>query len=157
MLKLLLCSAFIAPCFIIPLSGMSSEVQDVSYETTSFEEALIEPEFEQLDKCQSAELDIFFHENYITLHSAEYLAEGIKLSEVCDNANFIITPIIPSSSHINADDVVNTHTDELSLILKAHGISSTVAKPNVQTEFNSLSANGRTATLKIVFAEGDNA
>lgn len=156
MLKLLLCSAFIAPCIILPFTG-NAKSQMVSFETTSYEEAYVEPEFEQLENCEAAELDVFFHENYITSHSAEYIAEGIELSGICGDASFIITPIIPSASHVSASEVLTTQTRELSLILKAHGVTARVANADVETEFDGLSANGRTATLKIVFEDGTNA
>lgn len=157
MLKLFLCSAFIAPCFIIPFTGTSAESYITKYETTSFEEAYIEPEFSQLENCKAAELDVFFHENYITSHSAEYIAEGIELSKDCGDAKYVITPIIPASSDDKAADIVDTQTKELSLILKAHGVNAKVARTDKQAEFNSLSANGRTATLKIVFNQSDTA
>jgi len=157
MLKLLLCSAFMAPCFIIPFIGTSTESYITDYETTSYEEAYVEPEFEQLENCEAAELDVFFHENYITSHSAEYIAEGIELSKDCGDANYVITPIIPASSDAKAADIVDIQTKELSLILKAHGVNAKVARTDKQAEFNSLSANGRTAILKIVFDKGDTA
>lgn len=157
MLKLLLSAALVAPCFIIPLTSSSAEPESVVYNTPSFETTYIEPELERLEKCKSAELDVFFHENYITTHSAEYIAEGIKLSDACTKASYVITPIIPASSHIDEKDVLNVHTEELSLILEAYGIYPVIAGADVQTEFNSLSANGRTVTLKIVIKESDSA
>lgn len=157
MLKLLLCSALLAPCFIMSFSASSVESRGVTYNKISFDEAYLEPELDRLDNCQSAELDVFFHENYITTHSAEYIAEGIELSNTCENARYVITPIVPASSQIDASDILNIQSDELSLVLKAHGITPVIAEPHVQTEFNSLSANGRTATLKIVIGEGDSA
>ena len=156
MLKLLLCSAMIVPCFIIPFTGAAKN-QMVSLHKTSFEEAFIEPELKQLENCETAELDVFFHENYITTHSAEYLAEGIDIAKSCGKADFLITPIIPTSSHIDAVDVLDVQTQELSLVLKAHGVNATVTKAIIQSEYNTLSANGRTATLKIIFNESHQA
>ena len=156
MLKLLLCSAMIVPCFIIPFTGAAKN-QMASVYKTSFEDAFIEPELKQLERCKPAELDVFFHENYITTHSAEYLAEGIEIAKACGNANFSITPIIPTVSHINAGDVLDIQTEELSLILKAHGVNAEITKADVQSEYNTLSANGRTATLKIKFNAGHQA
>lgn len=153
MLKLLLCSAMIIPCFVVPLSG-AAKSQMTSVNKTSFEDAFIEPEFEQLERCKSAELDVFFHENYITMHSAEYLAEGIEIAKSCGNANFTITPIIPTASHVDKRDILDLQTKELSLILRAHGVEPIVTKADIQSEYNTLSANGRTAVLRIAFNEG---
>lgn len=155
MSKLLLCSALIAPCLILPFSASSFGKQDIVYDKVSFEEAYIEPELDRLDNCQSADLDIFFHENYITTHTAEYIAEGIELSSNCKNINYVISPIVPASSGEDARELLNIQTQELSLILEAHGVKATVSEPQIQSDFNSLSANGRTAILKINISDGD--
>ena len=156
MLKLLLCSAMIVPCFIIPFTGAAKN-QMASVYKTSFEDAYIEPELRQLERCKAAELDVFFHENYITTHSAEYLAEAIEIAKSCGNADFSITPIIPTVSHIDEGDVLNLQTEELTLILKAHGVDAKITKADIQSEYNTLSANGRTATLTIKFNAGHQA
>ena len=150
MFKLLLCSAIIAPCVVLPFVG-STQTQMNSYDTVSFREAYIEPEFRQLENCETAELDVYFYDNYITYHSAEYIAEGIQLSSACGNAKYVITPIIPSVSRVDALEVLDTQTKELLLVLKAHGISATVRAADVQKDFDGLSANGRTAKLEIAF------
>ncbi len=155
MSKLLLCSAVIAPCLILPFSASSVGKQDVVYDKVSFEEAYIEPELNLLDKCQSAELDVFFHENYITTHTAEYIAEGIELSSNCKNIDYVISPIIPASSAADTRDTLDVQTQELSLILQAHGVKAKISEPQIQSDFNSLSANGRTAIIKINISGGD--
>ena len=155
MLKLLLYSAFIVPCVILPFTA-STDDQIMSYKSVSFEKAYIEPEFEQLEKCEAAELDIFFHENYVTSHSAEYITAGLELSSACSAASYIIIPVVPSNSYIDENDVLETQTQELSSLLNAHGINAKIADAEYQQDFNSLSANGRTAKLKITFSESVN-
>jgi len=157
MLKLLLCSAIIAPCLILPFTQSSAESPIVEPEVNSFEVAYVEPELTSLESCENAELDVFFYDNYITTHSAEYVAEGVKLSQDCKNVSYIITPIVSESSRADAEDILHVQADELALILEAHGVTPKIAEADTQTEFDALSANGRTATLKIVFEDGDSA
>ena len=152
MLKLLLCSVFITPCLIFPFIGSASS-EMISFDKTSFDEAYIEPEFDLLGNCETAVLDVFFHEKYITMHSAQYISEGLKLSKECQNANYVITPIIPTTSHVAQDIIVETRTAELADVLEAHGVNAVIGKATHQKDFDSLSANGRTATLKIVFSQ----
>lgn len=155
MFRLLLCSALITPWFILPFSASSVSMQNFDYNKVSFDEAYIEPELDRLDKCQSAELDVYFHENYITTHTAEYIAEGIEISSNCKNISYVISPIVPASSGSDANDILDLQTQELSLILQAHGVKATISKPQIESDFNSLSANGRTAILKINISDGD--
>lgn len=155
MLKLLLCTIAIAPCLIIPFAGSASSDM-TALDVTSFEDAYVEPEFEQLENCEAAELDVYFHKNYITLHSAEYIAKGLDLSKVCGNAEYVITPIIPSSSHVTSEDVLGVQTEELIYVLDAHGVEARVENAAIQNTFDSLSANGRTATLSIIFDDSNN-
>ncbi len=157
MLKLLLCTAIISPCFIIPLSKISANTSLTSYTAPSFEDVFVEPELQRLENCQSAKLDVFFHDEYVTLHTAEYLAQAVKLAKSCDNADYVINPIVPELQIGVTTDLLEAQVQELSLILKAHGIESRIADPQIQTEFNSLSVNGRTAILSIAISEGNSA
>jgi len=151
MLKLLLCAAVLSPCVIMQVAA-SVQVEEVEYDKPSFESYFIHPEFEQLVSCQTAELDIFFHDEYVTMHSAEYIAEAVILSKKCDDVEFTIQPIQPIySTHdaMNAQEMTEIQVNELSLVLEAHGVDANIADTQVQSEFDNLSENGRTAVLKI--------
>ena len=155
MLKLLLTAAVITPVIIFPFVG-TAKSKMVSYNKVSFEDVHIAPEFKQLENCKSAELDVFFHENYITTHSSEYIAEGIELSANCGTTSYTITPVMPSISYVSEDEVRGAHTQELLLVLKAHGVNAKIANTEFQHDFDSLTANGRTAKLKIDFDKNSN-
>jgi|GEM_PF-2092937 len=157
MLKLLLSTAIISPCFIIPLSKISANTSLTSYSAPSFEDVYVEPQLQRLENCQSATLDVFFHDEYVTLHTAEYLAQAVRLAKSCDNADYVINPIVPASQMGVTADLLEAQTQELSLILKAHGVEPRTADPQIQAEFNSLSVNGRTAILSIAITEGNSA
>jgi len=133
----------------------SVQAEAVEYKTTSFEAYYIEPEFESLEACETAELDIFFYNRYVTMHSAEYIAEAVEISERCNEVEYVIQPIQPiytSDEVMGVEEVTDIQTRELFLILKAHGVDAKIAKTQVQSEFDSLSENGRTAILKITTA-----
>lgn len=155
MLKFFLTAVVITPAIIYPFVG-SAKSKMVSYNKVSFEDVHIAPEFKQLENCNSAELDVFFHENYITTHSSEYIAEGLELSANCGAASYTITPVVPSISYVSEDEVRGSHAQELLLVLKAHGVNAKIANTEFQDDFNSLTANGRTAKLKIDFNESAN-
>ena len=151
MLKLLLCTAILSPCIVMQfVSAIKTEA--VEYNTTSFEAYYIEPEFERLEACNTAELDVFFHDQYVTMHSAEYIAEAVEFSEKCDEVEYVIQPIQPiysSDESMGIEEVTVMQARELFLILKAHGVEAKIAETQIQTKFDSLSENGRTAILRI--------
>lgn len=156
MFKLLLSSAIFTPCIIAPL--FFSAASDVPvFETNNVQTAYIEPELDKLERCQDAELDVFFHDEYVTLHSAEYLADSIEIAKTCGNARYIVTPIDPKSVGISTRIDESVYTEEVSLLLKAHGVDVEHSSALTHTEFNGLSANGRLAKLKISFDDQDNA
>ena len=154
MFKLLLCTVFIAPCIILPFAGTSAASNEI--ETVSFDEAYVSPELAKIESCEAAELDVFFHDAYITMHSAEYLAEAISLSDDCGSASFTIAPIVPVSSTDQDREMLQVQTDELVAILDAHNVNAKVAEAEIQSEFDSLSVNGRTAIVKIELNTGQN-
>jgi hypothetical protein len=155
MLKLLFCSALIAPCLILPLAN-SAEIAAISYNSANsvdFEDAFVEPVYKSLENCETSELDVFFHAEYITFHSAEYIEEALSLAKDCGSVEYVINPIQPSiTPATNADEtaLVEAQTNELVLVLEAYGIDAKVGPTDVQDEFNSLSVNGRAAILKIM-------
>jgi hypothetical protein len=155
MLKFLLTAAVITPAVIYPFVG-TAKSKMVAYNKVSFEDVHIAPEFKQLENCKSAELDVFFHDNYITTHSSEYIAEGLELAANCGTASYTITPVVPSISYVSEDVVRGPHAQELLLVLRAHGVNAKIANTEFQDDFDSLTANGRTAKLKIDFDKNSN-
>lgn len=154
MLKLLLCSVILAPCFVIPFVGTANDVM-ADYDTTTFEDAYIEPELAKLKNCQNANLDVFFSEGYVEYHSAEYLSEGIKAASECGNVNYVLQPVEVSSSKNAFDKSVSDETNELILLLKAHGVSAKLMDPKVQKKYDSFIINGRSVILQIVIEGKD--
>lgn len=159
MFKLLLSSALSIPCFVMAFSG-PDQAKGVEYDFTSFDEYFIEPVFQDLDNCKTSELDVFFHNEYITMHSAEYLAEALSRSSDCSGAKYVILPIEPTSTRahgLKQEELTAAQAKELSLILEAHGVEASIAPTDVEDEFNSLSVNGRNAILKIIIEDGKSA
>ncbi|GGX69955.1 hypothetical protein GCM10011309_19980 [Litorimonas cladophorae] len=152
MLKLLLSSICAVPCILAPIFSQSGfEFGD--YATASFDEAYVEPNLNQLDNCKSANLGIFFHENYLESHSAELVRLSLEAAETCNDVEYIIQPI--SSAKANAQDLEMTaaRTHELSQTLEALQVKSTVAEPVKLKNADNLYLNGRTAILKIVIKD----
>lgn len=155
MLKLLTCAAVMMPCLALPFAGTETLIIEPS-DKTQFSAAFAEPAIETLSHCKPANLDIFFHDSYVTAHSAEFVAAGIKTSETCLNPTYTITPIIAQSE---GEIEFHARAAELSQLLKDHGISAKLSSPKIETEHNGLPPAGPSATLTISFDNmpGDNA
>ena len=147
MLKLLLCSAVLAPCVILPFTG-SSDALGASTKI-SFEDAYISPELAKVKSCEAAEFDVYFHDALIELHSADYLARAVSLASKCGAASYTIKPVIAVTSDDDAFKTLQSQTNELLAILKAHNVSAKVSAPQFQPKFDSLTMNGRSLILKI--------
>ena len=154
MLKLFLCSALFTPVMIVnAMSAQSSEA--VKYNTTSFEDAYVKPELHKLKNCESAALNIFFHDKYLEKHSAELLGESVKTASLCDDIAFIIEPITMKQPQTTYQSTLDDQVQELSLTLHAHGVEAKVAEAVVQEETDTMILNGRTAILKIIIGDGE--
>lgn len=148
MLKLILATALVAPCFALPfVNGAGAEV--VSYETASFEDYFIAPELAQLEACNSAQLDVFFHGELITTHSAEFVGEAVALSSSCGDATYVIRPIAQDSfTDMQAAEVLQ-QANELLAVLEANGVNAKIMDTEVQKTSDNLTLNGRAAILNI--------
>lgn len=155
MFKLLLCSVFIAPCVILPITSQDTAPSQI--EKIGFEEAYVTPELDKIKACGTAKLDVFFHDAYITMHSAEYLAEAINLSDSCASADFTIVPIRSDETTEDEHERLKAQTAELAAILEGHNVTAKISAPIVQEKTDSLTMNGRSALLRIDLKSGENA
>jgi len=156
MLKMLISSVALSPCFLWAVAG-AQKPEPVEFSTPSFESYYIDPEFERLEVCKAAEIDVFFHNQYVTMHSAEYIAEAIELAKKCEDVEYMIQPIQPIyalDEAMGPEEATEIQAEELLLILKAHGVDAKITETQVQSKFDSLSENGRTAILKIALSNG---
>lgn len=153
MLKLLLCSALMAPVFVLAFtstSGASLLKSDGIIADPTF----VDSQLTNLQNCQPATLDVFFHEGYVTLHSAELIAEGVHATKFCTGAKYVITPI---ATRNETDTEIIAQTTELSLMLEAHGVKATTSSPVTSTQFDTLISHGQAAALTVNFdVGGDN-
>lgn len=151
MLKLLMCSSLCAPCIAIAFLGSSSA--SLKVETPGYEETFVTPELQRIENCETANIDIFFHDSFIEMHSAEYLSQAVELSDNCAQVNFTIEPIIPITSTKAQLALIDEQVEELVAVLDAHDVQAIVSEPKVQTDFDNLSANGRAAILSIQMSQ----
>lgn len=146
MFKLLLCSVFFAPLVVLPLSA-STDRKIESY-SADFDSVYIDPELEKIDACENADLDIFFHEKFITTHSAEYLAAGLSSVSDCASGDIAIQPVLSSDATSADEDLLKAQITELELIIQAHDFGAKVLPYRAVKSADAFSLNGRAAIVK---------
>jgi len=146
MLKLLLSAALIGPALILPVMALSD--QTVPTLDTKFESVYIDPELKKIDLCNDASLDIYFYEDMITLHSAEYLSEGVTQLHACESSAVEIQPVLNINPTDTDRELLDARISELTLVLDAHDISVDILPVSISKEANALSMNGRAAIVK---------
>ena len=146
MFKLLLCSVFFAPLIVLPLSA-STDRKMPSY-GADFDSVYVDPELEKIDACENADLDIFFHEEFITSHSAEYLSEGLNRVSDCATGDLAIQPVLQADATSTDETLLKAQITELKIIIEAHDYDAKVLPLRALQSSDAFSLNGRAAIVK---------
>lgn len=146
MFKLLLCSVFFAPLIVLPLSASTD--REISSQSADFDSVYVDPELEKIDACENADLDIFFHEEFITTHSADYLNDGLNRLSDCATGDVAIQPILSANATTFDEDLLKVQISELELILEAHDYDANVLPLKTLKSVDAFSLNGRAAIVK---------
>lgn len=148
MLKFLLCSAIALPCTVLPFIT-ADNVEAPLYETATFAEAYQEPRLDKIAQCEDTQIGIFFHEELLESHSAEYIRNSVEEASSCHDANYIIHPLSTENPSADYTQTLHAQAQELSLTLEAYGITAVISDPVLLDRPDSLLLNGRTAFLEI--------
>ena len=155
MLRLLFCSAALLPIGIVPWMTSEADVMSEIMTTQTYAERVTDPSIDALSDCDVGELPVYFMDDLITSHSAEFIAEGFTAAEGCGSFDITIIPVLPKS----AGDVEKSHsaqqTAELSAYIQdAANISRVDVRIDVadfprEDDISTLYMNGRAAILRI--------
>ncbi|WP_409433106.1 hypothetical protein ACJ3XI_01025 [Litorimonas sp. RW-G-Af-16] len=147
MLKFLLVSVVLLPCFIAPFAFSSDLMK--SNASTTFRETYIDQPLEKARNCEDTNIDVYFYDTMITMHSVEYVNEAVSALEECATPTYTIAPIL-AKSHTQSDvEQLEAQISEMVAVLEAHKIDAEVDDIRVDKTRNNLTINGRTIVLEI--------
>ena len=149
MLRLLFCTAAIIPIAILPWATEEADAIEADVVDASYAELVRDPSIAALSQCESGELPIFFHDELVTTHSAEFIHEGLEATQDCGAVTVEIVPVLPV--HAETEDLAESlqRTAELREIVRLSGMEAVVSPEPQRPEGSSLYLNGRAAILRI--------
>lgn len=149
MLRLLFCTVAIAPIAILPWVTQEADAIEADAVDSSYAELVRDPSIDALSQCEEGRLPIFFHDELVTMHSAEFIHEGLAAVESCGDITVEIIPVLPA--HAESEDIAESlhRTAELQELVRLSGAKAVVADEPRRPEGSSLYLNGRAAILRI--------
>ena len=151
MLRLLFSTAAILPIAVIPwLTDEGDALADVPVTTATATSASLDadPALAALADCTTEELPVFFHDSYVTLHSADYVHQGLDAAAACGAVDITIVPVLPANAAPDEADESRARTAELAALIDAIGLDARVAEASVAPS-EALFLNGQAALLRI--------
>lgn len=149
MLRLLLCTAAFVPVAILPWFSNEAEAIDDTSIAPNYVSTITDPQLSALRNCETGELPIFFHDDLITTHSAEFIDSGLAAVENCGAVEVTIIPVLPEQS--DGGDIAQSvvRMAELSEVIRVSGQQSHISNDIIEDEVTTLYINGRAAILRI--------
>ncbi|MGB3456848.1 MAG: hypothetical protein WBG08_06945 [Litorimonas sp.] len=155
MLRLLFCTAAILPIAVIPWMTSEADTAVPAVQEASYAELVTDPSIDALSDCETGELPIFFRDDLVTTHSAEFIVEGLEAAEGCGSVDVTIVPLLPEEAAASDHAESEARAEELALYVEAAAdqgnvdVDLGVAQEPVEEEISTLYMNGRAAILRI--------
>jgi len=155
MMKLLFCTAAVLPIGIVPWIISEPDQMDIVIQDASYSELVTDPNIEALSNCDVGELPVFFRDGLVTMHSAEFITDGLDAAEDCGPVDVTIIPILPTDAGDSDIATSVIRTAELSDYVEAVSelsdvdVDLDVADTPREDDISTLYINGRAAILRI--------
>ncbi|MDB2438305.1 hypothetical protein N9W89_06280 [Hellea sp.] len=143
MLKLLFCSTLMVP-FIYLQAFKSDDAPIIEANTPSYQD-FVETKLENFEQCQDTNITLYFHDTYLTSHSAEYLGESIKTAAPCDYDAATIITRIPENASNETRAMLKEQSEELMAFVKAYDTPYDIDQKVVEIEVDTSYLNGGTS------------
>ncbi|RKQ69229.1 hypothetical protein DES40_2028 [Litorimonas taeanensis] len=99
------------------------------------------------ESCSQIDLDIYFHDQYVTMHSAEAMNDTVERAKDCNVETILVTFIETADA---PNPAVKT---ELMAYLEALEVAHLTETHTLQREEDTRSLNGHAATLSFVMPD----
>ena len=145
MLKLFFASSAMIPVIFMSLNvqaenkdNITASSQDQSYVTS------VEQRLDRMSECSSDEIPVYFHDAYITQHSAELIHMASEAAQNCEVKSFKVTLF----NNDEEPEMMADRKNEINLFLKATDAGVPVQTNIEEGERDSLWLNGRRAVIE---------
>lgn len=144
MFRLVFCLAVVFGVLWVPLMNAGG---GIAASETEWNHENVGP-IERLGKCQSAQMEVYFHDLYITTNSAESIFDGILATNECKKIKFEIIPLVPENADKEDVKLTMQQAKELREYIRVTGYKAKIKRRVVDSE-DPLGSTGRAALLRI--------
>jgi len=152
-LKLFFCSVLILPLIYVE-AFLGSDTEPMMTNVPTYHE-FVEAKLDDFEDCQDTSLTMYFHETYLTHHSAEYLGKSIYSSEPCNYDSATIVTRIPIDATAETRLKLAEQANELVSFVKAHDATYNVRQKFVEIEIDTSYLNGGTSLVSFSRSQDD--
>ncbi|WP_416876985.1 hypothetical protein [Litorimonas sp.] len=145
MLKLFFASSAMIPVIFMSLNvqaenngNISATSQDQSYALS------VEQKLDRMSECRSGEIPVYFHDAYITQHSAELINMASEVTRDCEIESFKVTLY----DNEEQPEIMADRKTEVTLYLAATNSGVPVQTRVEESQRDSLWLNGRRAVIE---------
>lgn len=147
MLKLLIPAAICIP--MIVLGSTYSSANTVEIENAPNFDVIVEEKIEHLEKCETTEIPVYFHDDHITQHSAELLNDAAVASHGCNVTQVKLTIFDTTGEQ---DELKRMSQSMKDYILSAQ-VSGSISVDVKTIIPDTQSLNGRVGTVKFTLVQ----
>lgn len=144
MLKLFFASSALIPVIFLSLnvqakSGVeASQPEGLSYNVS------VDQKLDQMSDCQTTEIPVYFHDQYVTQHSAELINTVADVTQNCkiESLNMVLY------NNNETSDMMSGREGQLKSYLQATDLDAPIEARIEESERDSLWLNGRRAVIE---------
>ena len=151
MLRFFFCLIFIAPVFFLPgLFGNLNADATVEIQEDTYD-AFTDSKISALSNCESESIPVYFSDEYVETHSADFLNQAVGATSNCDNATIRIVNL--KFANMNQDELAlaDVQAKEATEFVKAHKTDADVARSARDVELDTRGINGRAVIVEFEF------
>ena len=151
MIRFLFCSAAIIPVFFLPgvLQGSEADATPEAKPNTYVE--FTNEKLEHLQDCESDSIGIYFHETYVTTHSAEYLQSAVDAVSHCDTPHIKLINLVQEDATPDETKLAKAQADEIEAFVESYDLEADLDRITRSVEANTRTVNGRAVLVEFDF------
>lgn len=145
MLKLFFASSAMVPVIFMSLNVQAENKGNVAVSSPDQTyEMSVEQKLDRMSECLSGEIPVYFHDAYITQHSAELINMASEVTQDCEVESLKVTLY----NNDESTETMGDREDEITLYLQATNSGVPVQTNIEEGQRDSLWLNGRRAVIE---------
>jgi|GEM_PF-4719326 len=145
MLKLFFSSTALIPVILLSLNVQAESSANTTKSKSLTYDMSVEQKLNEMSNCQSGEIPVYFHDQYITQHSAELINTASDVTYNCDIEALNVTIY----NNEETSEMMQEREAEIKTYLRATDLQGPIYAIVEKGSRDSLWLNGRRAVIEI--------